>query len=190
MPRILLALAVVLCVMPTTAEAAETKIAVVDMATLIQNHPDAKALDDRFQSAKSTAQGNWDRTQQDLQTILGKINKMTRNDPERRREMRKYEQRKVNAEFSRRWAEREAVNEYVRALERIYMDVKSKVNKYARDHSINLVLQRETDVDEVKAASLDDFFVKLRLRTVLYHTPELDITKQVQAMWPKPKDGK
>ena len=181
----LLALVVALCVLPTSAEAADAlKIAVVDMATLIQHHPDADALDDRFQEAKRTAQGNWDRMQEDLKALLGKIEKMNKNDPDRRREMRKYEQRKVNAEFSRRWAEREAVTEYIRSLERIYKDVIVKVNKYARTNDIDLVLQRETDQSKIESASLDDFFVKLRLRTVLYNAPELDITQAVKAMWP------
>lgn len=177
-------LAVALCWMAGAAEAvaAETKVAVVDMATLIQNHPDAKALDTRFQKAKEDAQANWDNQQTLLGEMIGKIKKMTRNDPALRREQRKYEQQKMAAEFSRRWAEREAVNEYVRSLERIYADVKVKVNQYARDNNIQLVLQRETNVDKVEAASLDDFFVKLRLRTVLFHAAELDITLEVQKL--------
>ena len=180
-------LALVLCLAPGFAEAADApRIAVVDMTTLIQNHPSAKQLDERFQEAKTSAMGAWNDMQERLKDMLAKIEKMNRTDPDRRLREKAYEQQKVTAEFSRRWAEREAVNEYVRSLERIYADVIVHVNTYARNNNLQLVLQRETKPESIEAAGLDDFFVKLRLRSVLFSAPELDITAKVQAQM----DGK
>ena len=169
--------------LPQPAQAAgPATVAVVDLVTLIQNHPDAKTLNQRFEQAKEKAMDSWKVAQERLKSLLEEIKKLPHNDPQRRLKEKQYESQKTHNEFARRWAEREAVTDYVHALERIYADVVVKVNTYARNNNIQLVLQRETKPEKIVGASVDDFFVKLRLRKVLFSAPELDITAQVQAM--------
>lgn len=185
-------IALVLCVAlsPATAFAADTTVATVDMSTLIQKHPDAQTLETKFKQAQATAKANWDRAQEDMRKLAGEIEGLGRNDPARRRKQRQFEQQRLNNEFALKWAERQAVSDYVRALERIYQDVQIHVNTYARNNGIKLVLRRDTDDKKLEAAGLDDFGLKARLRVVVYSHPELDITEKVAAAIRASKENK
>ena len=64
-------------------------------------------------------------------------------------------------------------------LESIYAEIQRQVARYAKDNGI-LIVFLKTDV-ELRAVDFNDFGAKVRLRSVVYNEPSLDITDKIRA---------
>ena len=66
-----------------------------------------------------------------------------------------------------------------KGLESLYAEVQRLVTAYAREKGIQLVLQKPPET--LEAANFEDYFVKVQLRTVVFHGATLDITDRIKA---------
>jgi len=94
-----------------------------------------------------------------------------------RRTEQKLFQRKVERETYRKMAQEEWVKKQRDFTIRLYEEIQARVADYARREKIDLVLKLEDS--EIRAATLEMVQLEIKLRTVLFHSPNLDITKDV-----------
>ena len=152
-------------------------VAVVDITRLMNEHPEAKELDKQLKRAQDAAQADASATEERLRTMRVEIEKLQAEDPSRVAMQKTYEMQRMTAEFSFKWAQQQAMREYAASLEGLYASVVTQVDRYARENGIKIVLQRR--MDEPKATAPDDFFLRQRLRVVVWHAAEVDITDEV-----------
>lgn len=155
-------------------------VAVVDMTRLMNEHPESRELDKRLKRAQEDAQANAEASEERLRARALEIQKLQAEDPERVVQQKAYESERMQAEFSFKWAQQQALRAYAASLESLYASVVTQVDRYARENGIKVVLQRR--MDEPKATSPDDFFLRQRLRVVVWHDPANDITDEVLAL--------
>ena len=61
---------------------------------------------------------------------------------------------------------------------RVYDSVLKEIDKYAKDHGIDLVLR--TGESEVETPTLEDLYRKMAARVVLYAAPPIDISEDIR----------
>ncbi|MCA9314779.1 MAG: OmpH family outer membrane protein [Planctomycetes bacterium] len=155
------------------------EVAVVDVTRLLNEHPESKELDKRLRRAQEDAQANADQQRERMEALKQEIQKLQAEDPERVIKERNLGVMQMNAEFSYKWAQQQALREYAASLETLYASVVTQVSRYARENGIKVVLQRRAD--EPKATTPDDFFLRQRLRVVVFADASTDITEPVLA---------
>jgi len=155
------------------------EVAVVDVTRLLNEHPESKELDKRLRRAQEDAQANADQQRERMEALKQEIQKLQAEDPERVIKERNLGVMQMNAEFSYKWAQQQALREYAASLETLYASVVTQVSRYARENGIKIVLQRRAD--EPKATTPDDFFLRQRLRVVVFADASTDITEPVLA---------
>ncbi len=174
-----LGLSAIACVAASAPAWAGPDVAVVDMVRLIEEHPERKMLDKRYEQAGKDAEANAQEQAKQLQSMKTEIEKLQAEDPERVLRIRNFETQRIMADFAQKWAAQQAIAEYAAGLESLYASVVTQVARYARENGIKVVLQRRAD--EPKAPTHEEFYLRLRLRTVVFHDAAVDITGQVQA---------
>ena len=161
------------------------EVAVVDVTRLLNEHPESKELDKRLRRAQEDAQANADQQRERMEALKQEIQKLQAEDPERVIKernlgvMQMNAEQRMTAEFSFKWAQQQALREYAASLETLYASVVTQVSRYARENGIKVVLQRRAD--EPKATTPDDFFLRQRLRVVVFADASTDITEPVLA---------
>jgi Skp family chaperone for outer membrane proteins len=155
-------------------------VAVVDMTRLMNEHPESRELDKRLKRAQEDAQAQATEQEERLRALSLEIQRLPAEDPERLAKQKQYEMQRMTAEFGFKWAQQQALRAYATSLEGLYASVVTQVDRYARENGIKVVLQRR--MDEPKATSPDDFFLRQRLRVVVWHDAATDITDEVLAL--------
>ncbi|MEZ6006835.1 MAG: OmpH family outer membrane protein [Planctomycetota bacterium] len=155
------------------------EVAVVDVTRLLNEHPESKELDKRLRRAQEDAQANADEEKKRIDQAQLEVAKLQESDPERLLQEKRVALMRMNAEFNYKWAQQTALREYAASLETLYASVVTQVSRYARENGIKIVLQRR--MDEPKATNPDDFFLRQRLRVVVFADPATDITEPVLA---------
>lgn len=168
---------------PQSAAAAETKIAVVDILKLINNHPDIAALRTFLDKEEQKARAMIERAKVRADKLRQKILKAADGSPERRTMQRSYEKQAWLDEYEYKAMLGDARQKYVGELESIHSAVKALISRYARENGIEVVLQVASE--KLNATDRNDFVMKTALRGVIYAAPHLDITAKIQAMFGK-----
>lgn len=175
----LLGLALAATLVSGRAAWAGPEVAVVDVTRLLNEHPESQELDKRLRRAQEDAQANADEQRKLIEQAKQEVTKLQEADPERIVKERNVAVMQMNAEFSYKWAQQQALREYAASLETLYASVVTQVSRYARENGIKIVLQRRAD--EPKATNPDDFFLRQRLRVVVFADAATDITEPVLA---------
>ena len=93
------------------------EVAVVDVTRLLNEHPESKELDKRLRRAQEDAQANADQQRERMEALKQEIQKLQAEDPERVIKERNLGVMQMNAEFSYKWAQQQALREYAASLE-------------------------------------------------------------------------
>ncbi|MDJ0523227.1 MAG: OmpH family outer membrane protein [Planctomycetota bacterium] len=162
------------------AEAA-TKVAVVDMAKVIRDHPRHDMIEERFRKARKDAEDNAKAARGVVDKLKKELDDMLENDPNRDRIEKQYQLQRSTMKFNYEWAIQAAVRDYARGLESLYIAARTEVAAYAREQGIDLVLHQTDPTAKMNPTNPDDYELKRLLRPVIYAAPKLDITSQIVA---------
>jgi Skp family chaperone for outer membrane proteins len=162
------------------AEAA-TKVAVVDMAKVIRDHPRHNVIEDKFRKARKDAEDDAKAAQAVVDGLKKKLEAMLENDPERERSEKQYQMQVNTMKFNYEWKIKVAVRDYARGLESLYRAVRQEVSTYAREQGIDLVLHQTDPTAKMNPTNPDDYELKRLLRPVIYADSKIDITPQIVA---------
>ena len=169
----------------TPAQAAPQGVAVVNMVELLNNHPQIKEIERKLEQRQQAAQQYAEAEEKRLRQLKGSIDLMNPNDPARMQKMKQFLAQSNMLKFEIEWRKEQAMKEYMDGLEGLYNDISRLVSSYARDNNLQLVLLKPPQ--ELESADLNDYFVKVQLRSVIFSTPQLDITDRIKAMFtPRP----
>jgi Skp family chaperone for outer membrane proteins len=91
--------------------------------------------------------------------------------------MNEYEEKRAIMEGRNNFYENKFTQEMQQWMESLYNDFLKVVEMVARQKGLDMVVGKETL--EVPAPTLRDFMLTVKTKTVLYNTPELEITDQV-----------
>jgi Skp family chaperone for outer membrane proteins len=166
------------------AVAAGPSVAVVDMVRLLKAHPRFKEVDGKFEQRQKQAEDFAKSENTRLEQLKGEISLMNAADPNRRQKEKELASSLVALKFEIEWRQQEAQREYVRGLEVLYAEVQALVARHAREQGIPLVLLKQDT--EMKAGDLNDWGLKVQLRTVVHADASLDITDAVLRLLPAP----
>jgi len=169
---------ILLVVWAAPAEA-NTKVAVVDMAKIIREHPRHGVVEDQFRKARQDAEDDAKAARTQLDDLKKKLDAMLENDPERAIREKQYQMQANTMKFNYEWSMKMAVREYARGLEGLYRAVRSEVAAYAREQGIDIVLHQTDPTLNMDPSNPDDYELKRLLRTVVYADAKVDITDKV-----------
>ncbi len=175
-----LLLGTLLLVAAPPALAAGERIAVVDMVALITEHPRATELSSLLEQRQSEAETYARDQQKEIRELQGDTEMLGKTNPLRRAKEKELVFKKELLKLELKFREQEANREYMDGLEALYAQVQRKVQKYAQDHAIQVVLLKTSE--DIQAVDPNDYGAKIRLRTVVYHDPALDITPAIKAL--------
>jgi Skp family chaperone for outer membrane proteins len=164
---------------------AAPKIAVVDMVTLMEKHPETMKLEQQAKQAQKEATDALRAAEQKLEDLRKEIQALNQENPRARNLQKQYESERMWAKFNHEWAITSAMQEYVKGLENTYAAILAEVKRYAEANGIELVLLRTDPQKPMNASDLQEFGVKSRLKVVLYAQASLDITAAIQATFEK-----
>jgi Skp family chaperone for outer membrane proteins len=156
-------------------------VAVVDVMKLLDGHPRKKELSDRYDQRQQQARDWAKKENADLEALNGQIALMNANDPNRRQREKELAGRLVTVKFEIDWRGKEAEREYMRGLDGLYAEVNAAVAKYARDNGIAVVVTKR-DPTDMRVADVNDWGLKVQLRSVVYHDGALDITDRIRPL--------
>jgi Skp family chaperone for outer membrane proteins len=158
---------------------ANTKVAVIDMAKVIREHPRHGVVEDQFRKARQDAEDNAKEARSQLDELKKKLDAMLENDPERTLREKQYQMQAATMKFNYEWSMKVAVREYARGLETLYKAVRSEVTAYAREQGIDIVLHQTDPTLPMDPANPDDYELKRLLRPVVYADAKVDITDKI-----------
>jgi len=166
---------------PAHADAA-SRTSVVDLVKVMREHRDAAQIESRFVEARKQADANLKSAQAQLESLKKNLEKLGEYDPERAMRAKQYQQQLANMKFNYEWAQKSAVRDYARGLEKLYKAVRTVIAKYAGANGIEIVLVKTDPSQPMLPIDNQDFALKSRLRVVLYADPRADITDAILAL--------
>ncbi len=166
---------------PAQADAA-SRISVVDLVKVMREHRSAAEIEKAFVDARKQADANLKSAQAQLEALKKNLEQMNEDDPERPMRAKQYQQQLANMKFNYEWAQKSAVRDYARGLERLYKAVRTVIAKYARENGIEIVLVKTDPSQPMLPIDHQDFALKSRLRVVLYADARTDITNAILAL--------
>ena len=168
----------------TPATAAPDRIAVVDLLHLVSSHPDLKvaqaALDKRTMEKKN----KFNKDVAELKTLDEEVKAGVQDSPQTKAKRRQLGLQNLTAKFEYEEGIKDARELYVRDLEAVFQKVKGFIEKYALEKGYTLVLQKSDDA--LNPDDPNEFVVKVAMRGVAYYEKSLNITNEIEAMFPKP----
>jgi Skp family chaperone for outer membrane proteins len=176
-------LGIVLLVATAGAARAEAPIATVDMVDLLKAHPSLKKLDAAVDARQKEAEEFAKAEQEKLKDLQGKIDLESQTSPNRVALEKEYARLAAGLNFEMEWRKRDISREYVRGMEQLYASIEALVSRYAREQKISVVVNRVKE--DLRASSVDDFGLKVRLRSVVFADSTIDITEAVKRLLPR-----
>ena len=166
------------------ASAAPERIGVVDLLRLVSNHPGLKVAQQAFNRRTSDAKEAFNKEIEALKKEDSEIAPDSQDNPQTKGKRRRIELQNLTAKFQYDASIKDARELYVRDLEAVYANVKSVIAQYARENGYALILQKSDD--PLSPDDPNEFVVKVAMRGVVFYEESLDVTKNIEALFPKP----
>lgn len=164
---------------PTQAEPVSYgRIAVVDIADVIDNAPGRRVIDANNRAAAEAIKAYKQSQEDKLRELDRQIQLKTKGDPERKKLLEQFARTNAESEFELKWRASQADAAYADALEGLYGQIRGTIQQLAREGQYTLVLARADE--RLDLTSPRDFGPQVVVRQVLYADQGLDITRLVK----------
>jgi len=174
---ILLASITTLNVIPVNAEAKEFKIGIVDISGVFEKYEKRKDLDQDLKDLEKEFQNEINKKKKEMIDLDEETQLLDLGSEARRKNVDMLERKNVELEGYAKFAERQLLRRYKTFFEQTYDEVVKMVEEIGARNSYDLIIKKEEP--ELKSGQISDLQFKIGIRTVLYHSKDVDITADV-----------
>jgi len=153
------------------------RIGVVDVTKILENCKKNQQWQAKADADRAKVQAEFQQMRQDLEALQANIKLRKPGSSDYFSMMNEYEEKRAIMEGRNNFYESKFTQEMQLWMESLYNDFLKVVEMVARQKGLDMVVGKETL--EVPAPTLRDFMLTVKTKTVLYNTPELEITDQV-----------
>lgn len=153
------------------------RIGVVDVTKILENCKKNQQWQAKADADRAKVQAEFQQMRQDLEALQANIKQRKPGSSDYFSLMNEYEEKRAIMEGRNNFYESKFTQEMQQWMESLYNDFLKVVENVARQKGLDMVVGKETL--EVPAPTLRDFMLTVKTKTVLYNTPELEITDQV-----------
>ena len=174
----LIALAALIATESVTAqERVGIKVGVVNLGEIFDKYYKKKELDANLRSESEKKREVLEAKGKEVARLQEELALFDLGTDAGKRTEQKLFQTKVERETYRKMAQEEWVRKQRDFTVRLYEEIQARIADYARREKIDLVLKAEDS--EIRAGTLEMVQLEIKLRTVLFRSPDLDITSDV-----------
>jgi Skp family chaperone for outer membrane proteins len=174
---ILLASITTLNVIPVNAEAEGFKIGIVDISGVFEKYEKRKDLDQDLKDLEKEFQDEINKKKKEMIDLDEETQLLDLGSEARRKNTDMLERKNVELEGYAKFAERQLLRRYKTFFEQTYDEVVKMVEEIGARNSYDLIIKKEEP--ELKSGQISDLQFKIGIRTVLYHSKDVDITADV-----------
>ena len=156
-------------------ESVEIKVGVVNLGEVFDKYYKKKELDAALRAESEKKREVLQERAKEIAKLEEELALFDLGTEAGKRTETKLFQKKVERETYRKMAQGEWVKKQRDYTIRLYEEIQARIADYAKREKIDLVLKLEDT--EIRAGTLEMVQLEIKLRTVLFHSPALDITK-------------
>jgi len=154
------------------------RVAVVDIADVIESAPGRRVIDANNRAAAETLKAYKQAQEDKLRQLDGQIQLQPKSHPDRKKLLEQFARTNAESEFELKWRASQADAAYADALEGLYGQIRGTIAQIAREGQYTLVLAKADE--RLDLTGPRDFGPQVVVRQVLYADQGLDITKLVK----------
>lgn len=162
---------------PVNACAESIKVGVVDISRVFEKYEKRRDHDQELKNLEKKFQKEINEKRKEIINLDEETQLLDLGSESRRKNEVLLERKNVELEGYAKFAERRLLKRYKGFFEKIYDEVVKEVEIIGEKEKFDLVIKKEEP--ELKSGKISDLQFKIGIRTVLYHSKAVDITKKV-----------
>ncbi|MEE9260037.1 MAG: OmpH family outer membrane protein [Candidatus Scalindua sediminis] len=167
----------ILKMIPANAVAEGFKIGVVDISGVFEKCEKRKDLDQELKNLEKKFQKEINEKRKEIINLDEETQLLDLGSESRRKNVDLLERKNVELEGYAKYAERQLLRRYKEFFETIYDTVVKEVEAIGIKEGFDLIIKKEEP--ELKSGQISDLQFKIGIRTVLYHSKDVDVTSKV-----------
>ncbi|MEE8190958.1 MAG: OmpH family outer membrane protein [Candidatus Scalindua sediminis] len=167
----------ILKMIPANAVAEGFKIGVVDISGVFEKCEKRKDLDQELKNLEKKFQNEINEKRKEIINLDEETQLLDLGSESRRKNVDLLERKNVELEGYAKYAERQLLRRYKEFFETIYDTVVKEVEAIGIKEGFDLIIKKEEP--ELKSGQISDLQFKIGIRTVLYHSKDVDVTSKV-----------
>ncbi|MCF6155238.1 MAG: OmpH family outer membrane protein [Candidatus Brocadia sp.] len=153
------------------------KVGVVDLNTVFEKYEKRKLYDTQLKEQEKQYQKIVNDKKKELVSLSEKIQLLDLGSEVRKRDEEAFEKKNMELESYAKFAEKSLMKKYKDYFESLYTEVCKEVEDIGKRGQYDLIIKKEEP--ELQSGGISELQFKVGIKTVLYHSNEVDITSQV-----------
>lgn len=153
------------------------KVGVVDLNTVFEKYEKRKMFDAQLKEQEKQYQKIVNDKKKELVSLSEKIQLLDLGSDARKKDEETFEKKNMELESYAKFAEKSLMKKYKDYFESLYTEVCKEVEDIGKREQYDLIIKKEEP--ELQSGGISELQFKVGIKTVLYHSTEVDITSQV-----------
>lgn len=153
------------------------KVGVVDLNTVFEKYEKRKMFDAQLKEQEKQYQKIVNDKKKELVSLSEKIQLLDLGSDARKKDEETFEKKNMELESYAKFAEKSLMKKYKDYFESLYTEVCKEVEDIGKREQYDLIIKKEEP--ELQSGGISELQFKVGIKTVLYHSTEVDITTQV-----------
>lgn len=153
------------------------KIGVVDLNKVFEKYEKRKTFDVQLKEKENQYQKIINDKKKELVSLNEKIQLLDLGSEVRKKDEETFEKKNIELESYAKFAEKNLVKKYKEYFESLYTEVCKEVEDIGRREQYDLIIKKEEP--ELQSRGISELQFKVGIKSVLYHSENIDITDQV-----------
>lgn len=153
------------------------KIGVVDLNGVFEKYEKRKKFDAQLKEQETQYQKVINDKKKELVSLNEKIQLLDLGSEARKKDEETFEKKNMELESYAKFAEKSLMKKYKDYFENLYSEVCKEIEDIGKREQYDLIIKQEEP--ELQGGGISELQFKVGIKTVLYHSSGVDITKQV-----------
>ncbi len=153
------------------------KVGVVDLNSVFEKYEKRKAFDAQLKEQEKQYQKIVNDKKKELVSLGEKIQLMDLGSETRKKDEETFDKKNMELESYAKFAEKSLVKKYKDYFESLYTEVCKEIEDIGKREQYDLIIKKEEP--ELQSGGIGELKFKVGIKTVLYHSSEVDITSRV-----------
>lgn len=153
------------------------KVGVVDLNKVFEKYEKRKTFDVQLKEKEKQYQKIINDKKKELVSLNEKIQLLDLGSEVRKKDEETFEKKNIELESYAKFAEKSLVKKYKEYFEGLYTEVCKEVEDIGKREQYDLIMKKEEP--ELQGGGISELQFKVGIKSVLYHSDDIDITNQV-----------
>jgi Skp family chaperone for outer membrane proteins len=153
------------------------KVGVVDLNKVFEKYEKRKTFDVQLKEKEKQYQKIINDKKKELVSLNEKIQLLDLGSEVRKKDEETFEKKNIELESYAKFAEKSLVKKYKEYFEGLYTEVCKEVEDIGKREQYDLIIKKEEP--ELQSGGISELQFKVGIKSVLYHSDDIDITNQV-----------